>query len=178
MNDPAPDRSLEKQFVGKDNEYGANRGALPMSQTREERTIRAMVAIYCRRHHRQQADVCSDCAALLDYARARLGKCLFGEDKPVCASCPIHCYRPAMREQIRDVMRYAGPRMLLRHPGLALSHMFHKRKPVPEAKRGAVKPMGKPQCGAGIEWSSLQNDPMCECCQNPTDGSSLEVPEP
>ena len=49
----------------------------------------------------------------------RLAKCPYQEDKTTCAKCPVHCYKPSRREQIRAVMRYAGPRMLLRHPRLA-----------------------------------------------------------
>jgi hypothetical protein len=36
----------------------------------------------------------------------------------------MHCYKPAMREKIKDVMRYSGPRMSYRHPLLALFHFF------------------------------------------------------
>ena len=52
----------------------------------------------------------------------RIDRCPYQEDKPTCAKCPIHCYKPAMRERVRQVMRYAGPRMLLYHPVLAISH--------------------------------------------------------
>ena len=103
-----------------------------MSLDQEQRTIRAMMQIYCQAHHAEQNELCEACQDLFDYALARLGKCPFGPDKPVCAKCPIHCYHKDMREQIRDVMRFAGPRMTLRHPGLAVAHMLHKIKPVPE----------------------------------------------
>ena len=89
---------------------------------REKQTLKAMIAIYCRDRHPPRADLCADCVALQDYALARLEHCTFGADKPKCAACPIHCYKPAMRNAIRDVMRYAGPRMLVRHPVLALGH--------------------------------------------------------
>ena len=81
-----------------------------------------MISIYCRDLHHPQDALCAECAALQDYALARLDKCTFGPDKPKCADCPIHCYKPAMREAIRGVMRYAGPRMLVEHPMLALGH--------------------------------------------------------
>ena len=41
-------------------------------------------------------------------------------EKPTCANCQIHCYGPRQRETVRIMMRHAGPRMLLRHPVLAL----------------------------------------------------------
>ena len=90
---------------------------------REKRTVGAMVRIYCRRHHGTSGELCGDCSELLDYATGRLDKCPFGAKKPTCADCPVHCYNPAMREKVRGVMRYSGPRLLFRHPVLALMHV-------------------------------------------------------
>ncbi len=92
--------------------------------TREARTIEAMIRIYCRGQHGTRQGLCRECETLQDYAGLRLEKCPYQEGKTTCAKCPVHCYRPAMREQIRAVMRYAGPRMLLRHPVLALLHLL------------------------------------------------------
>jgi len=83
-----------------------------------------MIEVYCRGHHGRP--LCDHCTALLQYALCRLDRCPFGEAKPTCAKCPVHCYRPAMREQIRAVMRYAGPRMMYRHPWLAVRHWFDR----------------------------------------------------
>lgn len=92
---------------------------------REARTIEAMVRLYCRKHHRAVGrNLCHDCAELLDYAGMRLEKCPFQEEKTSCTKCPVHCYKPDMRERVRAVMRYAGPRMLLRHPVLAIMHLL------------------------------------------------------
>ncbi len=93
----------------------------------EQRTVRAMIEIYCRGHHGRPDAVCPQCQELLDYALRRLDCCRFGEEKPACAQCPIHCYKPAMRDRIKAVMRYAGPRMLWRHPIMALLHRFRGR---------------------------------------------------
>ena len=68
--------------------------------------------------------LCPQCQALLDYAHKRLEHCKFGENKPSCTRCPVHCYKPAMREQIRQVMRYSGPRMLLHDPVMAIRHLW------------------------------------------------------
>jgi hypothetical protein len=89
---------------------------------REKRTLLAMVAIYCRGCHPQTDGLCADCRQLSDYALQRIEHCPYGEDKPVCARCPIHCYKIPMRDEVRKVMRYAGPRMLLYHPLLTLRH--------------------------------------------------------
>jgi hypothetical protein len=91
---------------------------------REVRTVEAMVRLYCRDHHQRGEALCTECTDLLHYARARLDRCPYQERKPTCVKCPVHCYRPAMRERIRVVMRYAGPRMLLHRPGLALLHLI------------------------------------------------------
>jgi hypothetical protein len=102
---------------------------------RERRTIAAMIAIYCRDHHGGGA-LCSACRGLLDYATERLVRCPFGEDKPTCLNCPVHCYRPVQRDEVRAVMRYAGPRMLWRHPVLALLHLYwDSRRPAPPLPR-------------------------------------------
>jgi predicted amidophosphoribosyltransferase len=105
---------------------------------RESRTVEAMVTIYCRGHHGTRRALCLDCRELLDYARERLDKCPFQEGKTTCANCPVHCYRPAEREKIRAVMRYAGPRMPFRHPILTLFHFFDglRKQPIwPERER-------------------------------------------
>ena len=98
---------------------------------REKRTIEAMVRLYCRDHHQTSADLCPECQQLLDYALARLRKCPFQENKTTCAKCPIHCYNPAMRQKVKAVMRYAGPRMLYRHPILAVMHLLDGRRKQP-----------------------------------------------
>ena len=98
---------------------------------REKRTVAAMIRLYCRDHHRPDEVLCGQCEELRQYAICRLDRCPFGVEKPVCSKCPIHCYRPAMREQIRTVMAYAGPRMPLRHPVLAVGHIFDSLRPAP-----------------------------------------------
>lgn len=101
-------------------------------QKRELSTIRVMIGMYCQAHHGDAgASPCSRCAALFDYAARRLERCVFGAAKPTCANCAIHCYSANKREQIRVVMRWAGPRMLLRHPMLALFHLLEGRRPAP-----------------------------------------------
>lgn len=90
---------------------------------REKRTITAMIRIHCRAHHGGGRRLCENCKELLHYAHCRLDKCPFGEQKSTCNKCPVHCYRKDRREQVKEVMRFAGPRMLLRHPVLALLHM-------------------------------------------------------
>jgi hypothetical protein len=89
---------------------------------RERYTILVMIEIFCRGNHHTSDAVCVECQQLYGYAMQRVDKCPYQDDKPTCAKCPIHCYKPEMREQIRQVMRYAGPRMLLFHPLLTVRH--------------------------------------------------------
>lgn len=98
---------------------------------RERKTVEAMIRISCRGRHGTHGELCAECAELLEYSHERLDKCRFGADKPTCAACPVHCYKPAMRERIRAAMRYAGPRMSYRHPILTLFHFWDGRKKIP-----------------------------------------------
>ena len=70
--------------------------------------------------------LCGECRELLEYSLARLDHCKFGNAKTKCHKCPVHCYRPDMREKIRTVMRFSGPRMLLYHPLEALRYLFSR----------------------------------------------------
>ena len=98
---------------------------------REARTVEAMVRLYCRGQHGTENGRCSQCEVLREYALERLRCCPFQEGKTTCAKCPVHCYRPDKRAQIRAVMRYAGPRMLTRHPLLTLYHLLDGRREEP-----------------------------------------------
>jgi len=110
----------------------------PPRMTRESNTIAVMFALYCRNRHASNG-LCSECVELLGYARERLEKCPFQEGKTTCAKCVVHCYRPVMREKIRVVMRYSGPRMIYRHPILAIFHLVDglRKEPVHRHKGSA-----------------------------------------
>lgn len=94
---------------------------------RENKTVAIMIEMHCRDCHGGD-DLCPDCATLVGYALRRVDGCPFGDEKPTCARCTVHCYRPEMREQIRAAMRYAGPRMTWRHPYLAAMHLLDRRR--------------------------------------------------
>ncbi|HEY5041582.1 MAG TPA: nitrous oxide-stimulated promoter family protein [Verrucomicrobiae bacterium] len=100
---------------------------------REWETMTAMVRIFCRDQHHAAAGLCAECQQFLDYANVRLARCRFGEAKPTCANCPVHCYQRERREQARVVMRYAGPRMIWEHPVLSLRHWLDGLRKAPEA---------------------------------------------
>ena len=90
---------------------------------REKETVSLMISIYCRKKHGSKV-LCSDCATLDDYARQRSDKCPFTETKTFCSNCKVHCYKPDMREKIREVLRFSGPRMIFHHPFMAIRHVI------------------------------------------------------
>ena len=97
---------------------------------REKKTVGAMIALYCRSHHGSR-ELCAECAPLRQYAFERLDKCTFQEGKTTCVKCKVHCYKPEMREKVRAVMRFSGPRMIYRHPVLAVMHLVDSRRDEP-----------------------------------------------
>ena len=106
---------------------------------REKETVQKMIALYCyKNNHAAKDALCDDCQELLDYAIHRIDHCPYGVEKPTYAKCPIHCYRPEMRDRIRQVMRFSGPRMLIYHPRLAMYHLvdelFSKLSQLPNKK--------------------------------------------
>ncbi|GGI87845.1 hypothetical protein GCM10007978_27000 [Shewanella hanedai] len=98
----------------------------------EYRTIAAMVQIYCKAHHHNTTvDQCEECVTFLAYAHTRLDRCPYGQDKPTCNKCPVHCYKPHMKAKAREIMIFAGPRMLLPHPVMAIRHLLAERSAAP-----------------------------------------------
>ena len=77
---------------------------------REQQIVSKMIDLYCRKKHKTKGKMCPDCQALKDYAELRISKC------------------PFMREKIREVMRFSGPRMIFHHPIMAVSHLIESNK--------------------------------------------------
>ena len=98
-----------------------------LGHIQERDTLRAMIGLFCRQNHSPDP-LCEECSQLWSYAQERLDKCPYGVNKPTCQNCPIHCYKPEMRQRVREVMRYAGPRMIWHHPLMAIRHLIHNRK--------------------------------------------------
>ncbi len=113
---------------------------------KEKKLIPVMIKKYCRGKHRAErkaqsvprGGVCSECRELTEYALFRLEKCPFKVNKKFCSFCKIHCYKPEMREKIKAVMKYSGPRMLFTNPIFAISHVVqmikYKKRLKSEAK--------------------------------------------
>lgn len=91
----------------------------------EKKTVGALISIYCHSIHKTlKGSLCDECQDLKDYALMRLTKCNFGSAKPVCSKCKTHCYSNSMRDKIRAVMRFAGPRLIFHHPILSFIHLY------------------------------------------------------
>lgn len=90
---------------------------------KEKRIVELMTRLYCRKKE-MNTTLCADCKELLHYAHTRLDRCPFGEKKSSCKKCKVHCYKPAMREKMRKVMRFSGPRMILYAPWEAIKHLL------------------------------------------------------
>lgn len=95
---------------------------------REKATVSEMIALYCKKQHKTKSGLCPECTELNEYARLRSDKCLFMETKTFCSNCKVHCYKPEMREKIRQVMRFSGPRMIFTHPVMAMRHVIESKR--------------------------------------------------
>lgn len=110
-----------------------------MKQQKELEVVELMIRLYCRKKHTCKAGLCAACSELLEYVKFRRSKCPWGEEKPFCANCRIHCYKPQMREKIKEVMRFSGPRMLLYHPVIAMNHLVETKRQKQKLKQEEQK---------------------------------------
>ena len=94
---------------------------------KERKTVQIMIKMHCRNFHESNKHLCEDCDVLLKYVNNRLDFCSYSEKKPACSNCSIHCYKEDMRERIKEVMRYSGPKMIFKHPILAFSHLYKSK---------------------------------------------------
>lgn len=95
---------------------------------KEKQVVTLMIRLYCRKKHGMKAGLCPECKALAHYACTRSDRCPFMENKAFCSNCKVHCYKPEMREKIRQVMRFSGPRMVFYHPVMAMQHVISSRR--------------------------------------------------
>jgi len=56
--------------------------------------------------------LCKDCQRLLMHAFTKRSTCPMNP-KPACKHCPNHCYHPTYREQIRQVMKFSGRKLVM-----------------------------------------------------------------
>ncbi|MFU8890914.1 MAG: nitrous oxide-stimulated promoter family protein [Anaerosomatales bacterium] len=123
---------------------------------KDTRLLGDFSVIYCRGNHpgadrvpltsdgaslgvygRKLPIVCEECARLLRYAEKRRAFCP-KDPKPFCSYCDTHCYSSEMREFMREVMRYAGPRSITRgHAIDSVRHLVEGRRARREAEARA-----------------------------------------
>ena len=103
---------------------GMELSQMPNRLEREKTTVQIMLRLYCKDHHHTINGLCPECQGLADYALNRLTRCKFGERKPTCGKCTVHCYKPEMRKAIIDIMRYSGSKMIFAHPMVSIRHLI------------------------------------------------------
>ena len=116
---------LSVMCIMNDESQSANNGS---KIQKEKVTVEKFIHFYCeKKHGSSNKTLCSDCQELLEHSNLRLTHCRYQEEKPTCRKCPVHCYRPEMREKIRDVMRFSGPRYALHAPLDWIRHQIRDR---------------------------------------------------
>ena len=120
---------------------GIHPAPLTRKECRDLRTLGQFIGLRCRLQHREaerepftlsDADpqsifgrrpprLCPECTALLQHGTAKRLLCPL-DPKPMCKQCPTPCYSNAHRRAVREVMRFSGPRMILRG---RLHHLLH-----------------------------------------------------
>lgn len=121
---------MNRDKIKTDSEQKCKENKVERKRRKEQRMVEEMIALYCRGNHEayKKGQLCPVCQEVADYAKDRSARCPFMEQKTFCANCQVHCYKPAMREEIRKIMRYSGPRMLFHHPGMAVWHLICSQK--------------------------------------------------
>ena len=110
-----------------------------MKQRKELEVVELMIRLYCRKKHQCKDGLCTECNELLEYVKLRRSKCPWGDKKPFCSNCKIHCYKPEMRERIKNVMRFSGSRMILYHPVIAVKHLIETKRQKNKLKKEEQK---------------------------------------
>ena len=110
----------------------------PKLLQRDLRTLTRFISVYCEgKHHGQSlvvfrgmdlrkivskpVELCPECTKLLQHALVKRTHCP-RDPKPQCKHCPTHCYAKHYRQQIRQVMRYSGMKLLFSG---RLDYLFH-----------------------------------------------------
>ena len=97
-------------------------------QLQEYKIIKQMVRVYCEKNHHTKDYLCEDCQKLVEYSQLRIINCPHKENKKFCSGCKTHCYKKEMKQKIKTVMKFSGPRMILYNPLIVIKHMFFTLK--------------------------------------------------
>lgn len=96
-----------------------------ISRDLDEKTLQRMFLLYCRKHH-NSISLCESCKSLLDYSLQRTKECKWKQQGRLCSNCDVHCFKESKRVEIRRIMKFAGPRLILSNPLLALRYLLLK----------------------------------------------------
>lgn len=110
----------------------------------EKETFLEMVTLYCR-HRLKAMSVPEPYEQLVNYAYKRLERCRWGTKKPNCHQCRVHCYAPDKRQQVREIMKWAGPRMIIYAPIKAMRYLINSMKPNPTVAERANRRVDVPR---------------------------------
>ena len=103
----------------------------PTKREREKRDgIRDDSPVLPQKPPHSQADCVAECAALdsLCHGRGVEQVPVYGDQDLLLQLLSVHCYKPDMREKIREIMRFSGPRMIFHHPMTAITHVIETKK--------------------------------------------------
>jgi hypothetical protein len=109
--------------------------SLTKYQKKDIRLLGKFVEVYCAGKHPDadrtaftlpaglgERNLCTECILFLEYAVAKRLKCPLETEKPTCKHCRIHCYDRPRRELVREIMGYAGRRLMTRGQ---LDYLWH-----------------------------------------------------
>ena len=63
-----------------------------------------------------EIDLCPECSTLLRHGLIKLMLCT-QDPKPMCKNCPVQCYAPAYKQQMRIVMKFVSQELSQRDSG-------------------------------------------------------------
>lgn len=101
--------------------------------------VSKMIEIYCKLNHQTDGKLCEECQEILDYSKQRIERCPFTGTKTFCASCKVHCYKPDMKDKIKEVMRFSGPRLILYYPREVFLHAVDSIRYKMQKKNSKIK---------------------------------------
>jgi hypothetical protein len=93
----------------------------------QEKLVKEMILLYCNKNHNTKNELCESCSELFGYVQKRLKYCPYGDKKPVCFNCKIHCYRKEYKDRIKDVMKFSGPKIMFHNPIAGIKYLFKKK---------------------------------------------------
>jgi len=94
--------------------------------TWEKNTFYKMIRLYYKHHNNIEKELKNEYIELYNYSISRINACIFKNKKPVCSKCKIHCFNDEYGEEVRKIMRWSGPRMILYYPKSALIYLYYK----------------------------------------------------